>query len=111
MSLYLFIVLFALKFTTLAISFMKHLQDRHTPIYGDDIYGLADWNKHLSKTQRIDRPLLHAWKLEIDHPVSGDHMEFIAPMAPDMMQIARNVWPQGEHERPDLFENETSLGI
>jgi 23S rRNA pseudouridine1911/1915/1917 synthase len=81
-----------------------HLQDRHTPIYGDDVYGLADWNKRLYSVHQIDRPLLHAWRLEIDHPITGEHMVFVASMAEDMKRIATNVWPQGEEERPDIFQ-------
>lgn len=81
-----------------------HLQDRHTPIYGDDVYGLADWNKRLYSAHQIDRPLLHAWRLEIDHPITGEHMVFVASMAEDMKRIATNVWPEGEEERPDLFQ-------
>jgi len=82
-----------------------HLQDRHTPIYGDDVYGLSDWNKVLSKKYKISRPLLHAQRLEMTHPVSGEHKVFTAPMADDMKTIAANVWPQGREERPDLFTN------
>jgi 23S rRNA pseudouridine1911/1915/1917 synthase len=40
-----------------------HLEDRHTPVYGDHIDGIADWNKRLSKTHAIARPLLHAYRL------------------------------------------------
>ena len=32
-----------------------HLQDRHTPIYGDSVYGLSDWNKRLQKQQQSAR--------------------------------------------------------
>lgn len=81
-----------------------HLQDRHTPIYGDDVYGLADWNKRLMKTHAIERPLLHAYRLEVNHPISGERMVFIAPLADDMKNIARAIWPQGQEERPELFE-------
>ena len=80
-----------------------HLQDRHTPIYGDDIYGLKDWNKRLAKTHRIERPLLHAYKLELEHPITGKLMAFTAPLAEDMLRVARAVYPQGESERPDIF--------
>jgi 23S rRNA pseudouridine1911/1915/1917 synthase len=80
-----------------------HLQDRHTPIYGDDVYGIADWNKRLFKTHGIDRPLLHAYRLEIDHPVTGERMVFIAPMAEDMKMIAQTVWPGGPEELPEIF--------
>ena len=72
-----------------------HLQDRHTPIYGDDIYGIADWNKRLLKTHGIERPLLHAFRLEVDHPVTGERMTFVAPMADDMKKMATAIWPKG----------------
>lgn len=80
-----------------------HLQDRHTPIYGDDLYGLKDWNQRLSKTHQITRPLLHAFQLKIDHPVTGVPMMFQAPLAEDMLCIARAIHPEGEIERPDIF--------
>ena len=81
-----------------------HLQDRHTPIYGDDVYGLADWNKRLMATNKINRPLLHAFRLELDHPSTGERMVFTAPLADDMKQIGKTVWPQGLEERPELFQ-------
>lgn len=81
-----------------------HLQDRTTPIYGDDVYGLTDWNKRLAKSQGIQRPLLHAFRLELNHPDTGKKMIFRAPMADDMINVARGIWPEGREERPDLFE-------
>ena len=74
-----------------------HLQDRHTPIYGDEVYGLSDWNKRLVKTG-INRPLLHARRLELDHPITGEHMTFLAPLADDMMQVSKAIWPDIETE-------------
>lgn len=80
-----------------------HLKDRHTPVYGDEVYGLPDWNKRLSKTHQIERPLLHAYSLEIDHPVTGEHMVFVAPLAEDMLRIATAVHPLGPVELPAIF--------
>ena len=80
-----------------------HLQDRHTPIYGDDIYGLKDWNKRLAKMHQIERPLLHAYMLELEHPITGDMLSFRAPLADDMLQVTSAIYPQGESERPDIF--------
>lgn len=80
-----------------------HLQDRTTPVYGDDVYGLPDWNKRLKKSHGVERPLLHAMRLEMNHPVSGERMVFRAGMAKDMEGIARGVWPEGDTERKDLF--------
>ena len=75
-----------------------HLQDRHTPIYGDDVYGLSDWNKRLSQTHQIERPLLHAYKLSLCHPITGEQMEFTAPLDADMMRIANTIVPPGSEE-------------
>ncbi|CAB9516841.1 Ribosomal large subunit pseudouridine synthase D [Seminavis robusta] len=79
-----------------------HLQDRHTPIYGDDVYGLSDWNKRLSKTYQIDRPLLHAYKLSLEHPITGEPLDFTAPLHDDMMGIANTIVPPGSE--PELSE-------
>ena len=80
-----------------------HLQDRHTPIYGDDVYGLTDWNRRLASTYQIERPLLHAYRLELNHPVTGQHMVFTAPLADDMKRIVQTVYPQSQSEIPELF--------
>lgn len=82
-----------------------HLQDRTTPIYGDELYGFPDWNKRLAKTHGIARPLLHAFRLEIEHPMTGKRMVFRAPMADDMVAIAGGIWPEGSETRKELFEN------
>jgi 23S rRNA pseudouridine1911/1915/1917 synthase len=70
-----------------------HLQDHGTPIYGDDVYGLADWNKILSARRGITRPLLHAQRLEVDHPVTGEALVFEAPVAHDMMEVINAILP------------------
>ena len=80
-----------------------HLQDRHTPIYGDDVYGISDWNKRLLKAHGIQRPLLHAHRLEIHHPMTGEHMVFVAPMAEDMISIAKVIWPNGINVLPEQY--------
>lgn len=80
-----------------------HLQDRRTPVYGDDVYGLPDWNKRLAKTHGVERPLLHAARLEVDHPITGERLVLRAPMTEDMAKIVDGIWPQGREERPDLY--------
>ena len=82
-----------------------HLSDRRTPIYGDEVYGLSDWNKKLREKQKIERPLLHAYKLEIDHPVTGEKLSFEAPLKDDMLLVARNICPDGsgEEETPSFL--------
>lgn len=73
-----------------------HLQDHGTPIYGDDVYGLSDYNKALSQQRGISRPLLHAQRLEINHPVTGENMVFEAEVPDDMMGVVKSIWPAGE---------------
>ena len=83
-----------------------HLQDRHTPIYGDDVYGIADWNKRLKKAHGIERPLLHAFRLELHHPITDEPMVFEAPMADDMQKLARTIWQEGPEKLPSAFADE-----
>jgi 23S rRNA pseudouridine1911/1915/1917 synthase len=82
-----------------------HLQDRKTPIYVDDIYGIPDWNKRLAKMYNIHRPLLHAYKLEICHPIHGDTMIFQAPMPQDVSLVAQAIWNEGIITRPEIFSS------
>ena len=53
------------------------------PILGDDKYGDFDLNKGLQK-QGVKRLFLHARRLSLSHPLTGDPLEFEAPMPPDM---------------------------
>lgn len=90
-----------------------HLQDRHTPIYGDDVYGLKDWNDRLAKAHQIrDRPLLHAYKLQIQHPVTGETMEFCAPLADDMLRVAKTICPRGDDfEHAEILRHAKSTEV
>jgi 23S rRNA pseudouridine1911/1915/1917 synthase len=85
-----------------------HLKDRQTPIYGDDVYGIKDWNQRLMKQHRIERPLLHAYKLVITHPTSGERLTFCAPLPEDMSTIAKAIYPAGPLEWPELFNSDDS---
>jgi hypothetical protein len=70
------------------------------------VYGLVDWNKRLSQTHHIDRPLLHAYKLTLEHPISGELMEFTAPLDSDMERIAQIIVPPkgNNSEQQELSE-------
>eukprot|EP00934_Nitzschia_sp_Nitz4_P004548 Nitzschia sp. Nitz4//scaffold212_size37733//3118//4464//NITZ4_007729-RA/size37733-processed-gene-0.41-mRNA-1//-1//CDS//3329542010//4538//frame0 len=82
-----------------------HLEDRKTPVYGDEVYGVASWNRHLKATHGVERPLLHAYRLELNHPVTGDHMEFVAPLQDDMKMVSNVIWPEGKDQLPGAFRN------
>jgi predicted metal-dependent hydrolase len=40
--------------------------------------------------------LLHAQRLEIDHPVTGESLVFEAPVANDMLEVMNAILPAGE---------------
>lgn len=58
-----------------------HLSAVGHPVVGDGTYGGA------RSSLRAPRPMLHAARLAFDHPVTGDHMEFRAPIPNDMVEI------------------------
>ena len=57
----------------------------------------------MRKGSGIERPLLHAHRLEIEHPVTRERMMFVAPMADDMVAVARGIWPDGATELPEAY--------
>jgi len=83
-----------------------HLNTLGRHILGDDLYGFK------SKRDKISRVNLHAYLLYLVHPVSGERMEFVAPLFDDMkMYISKN-FDQGEvdekidpHTLGALFNN------
>ena len=68
-----------------------HLKDRRTPIAGDDLYGNSDWNKKLAKSDGVRRSLLHAYEIQLEHPLTGKHLTLRAPLPPDLLQIVNKI--------------------
>jgi 23S rRNA pseudouridine955/2504/2580 synthase len=64
-----------------------HLASSGHPIAGDDKYGNFELNKSLQK-QGLRRMFLHAWRLQFDHPASGERLELMAPLPPELKQFA-----------------------
>jgi len=62
-----------------------HLAHLGYPIAGDDKYGDFAHNKTLAK-QGLKRMFLHAYKVVIEHPRSGEEMIFEAPL-PEELQV------------------------
>jgi len=56
-----------------------HLAGLGHPILGDSLYG----GERAVKGKRIKRTLLHAWKLELPHPVKRDSLSLEAPLPSD----------------------------
>ena len=60
-----------------------HLASQGHPIAGDDKYGDFDLNRRLQKNG-LKRMFLHAWRLQFDHPGSGERLELRAELPPDL---------------------------
>jgi len=58
-----------------------HLAGLGCPIAGDSLYGHPAWDRRLVPPP--PRQLLHAWKLELKHPVTRQPLAFTAPPPPD----------------------------
>ena len=62
-----------------------HLASNGHPIAGDDTYGDFEWNKALQK-QGLKRMFLHAWRLQFNHPVSGERVALQAPLPAELQE-------------------------
>ena len=56
------------------------------PVAGDSLYGNKQF-KTISENFGIKRQCLHAYSLSFKHPVSGQQMEFVAPLWADMLGL------------------------
>jgi 23S rRNA pseudouridine955/2504/2580 synthase len=63
-----------------------HLASQGHPILGDDKYGDFDLNKQLQR-QGLKRMFLHAWRLQFDHPASGERIALTSPLPPELQKF------------------------
>jgi 23S rRNA pseudouridine1911/1915/1917 synthase len=70
-----------------------HLSETRHPIVGDSAYGAKS---HISSIkdeavqetlERVERPLLHAWRLSFSHPTTGIRVAFEAPLPDDFRSV------------------------
>ncbi len=71
----------------------KHLGH---PVVGDPVYG---YKKQKIKT---NGQLLHAWRLELTHPVFGERMSFNAPLPPVFAEILQKLCKEYEVDKEEL---------
>ena len=65
-----------------------HLNSLGRHILGDDLYGFK------SKRDKIPRVNLHAYLLYLLHPITGEKMEFVAPLFDDMRAYMEKYFDQ-----------------
>lgn len=56
------------------------------PLLGDNLYSAPE-------TELIERPALHAWSLEFNHPASGEKLVFSAPYPQDFSHALKKLEP------------------
>ena len=57
-----------------------HLQHIGHPILGDPVYG----SEHINQQFQVERQLLHAYRINFKHPITGDSISLAAPLPIDM---------------------------
>ena len=62
-----------------------HLASAGFPIVGDDKYGDFELNRQLIRLG-FKRMFLHAWRLKLAHPVSGDAMQLQTELPPELQR-------------------------
>jgi 23S rRNA pseudouridine1911/1915/1917 synthase len=73
-----------------------HLAARGWPIVGDPTYGEPRWSAIqdpllASALRAFPRQALHAWRLAIAHPITGDALRIEAPLPRDMADFIATV--------------------
>jgi 23S rRNA pseudouridine955/2504/2580 synthase len=63
-----------------------HLASQGHPIAGDDKYGDFDRNKTLQR-EGLKRMFLHAWRLQFQHPATGEAVALEAPLPPELQSF------------------------
>jgi 23S rRNA pseudouridine1911/1915/1917 synthase len=58
-----------------------HLDAIGAPVAGDPVYGV---DRVLAEAIALTRPALHAARLELDHPVTGERLTFSEPLPDDL---------------------------
>jgi 23S rRNA pseudouridine955/2504/2580 synthase len=67
-----------------------HMAHAGHVIAGDDKYGDFDWNKQLT-TVGLRRMFLHAWRLQLAHPVTAQPLQLQCELPPDLLVWAKGV--------------------
>jgi 23S rRNA pseudouridine955/2504/2580 synthase len=73
-----------------------HLASEGYPIAGDDKYGDFGLNKKLLQPgakPALKRMFLHAWRLQFNHPVSGERLELLAPLPFELEAFSAHAAP------------------
>lgn len=83
-----------------------HLTHLGYPLCGDDKYGDFALNKALQK-QGLGRMFLHAAKLALDHPLTGERIELAAPLPEDLSRFLVRLEQNEQRETEGVWDGIT----
>ena len=69
-----------------------HMKYKGTPVLGDSLYGTTALNQSFN----VSHHLLHAAVLRFPHPITGQSLEFKAPIPDEMRRIVRKILTQSQ---------------
>jgi 23S rRNA pseudouridine955/2504/2580 synthase len=67
----------------------RHLQGAGHPVAGDSRYGDFNFNRTARTRWGLRRMFLHAWKLELPHPVTGAILRLEAPLPQVLLDVLK----------------------
>jgi 23S rRNA pseudouridine955/2504/2580 synthase len=77
----------------------RHLQAVGHPVAGDPRYGDFPFNKLARQRWGLRRMFLHAWKLELPHPMTEARLALEAPPPPELLEVLGRMNLRAPHER------------
>jgi 23S rRNA pseudouridine1911/1915/1917 synthase len=66
-----------------------HMKYNGTPILGDPLYGNNSWNQKM----KVQRQMLHAYRLSLTHPITHTPLSAVAPLPADMERVVKQLYP------------------
>lgn len=69
----------------------RHFAAIKFPIVLDDEYGDRKFNGQFRRKFRLGRHFLHAGKISFVHPITGEYVNLVAPIAPDLALILKRL--------------------
>jgi 23S rRNA pseudouridine955/2504/2580 synthase len=73
----------------------RHLEAIGHPVAGDKRYGDFAFNRAAKQRWGLARMFLHAWKLEVPHPITGAPLRLEAELPPALREVLSRMNLQG----------------
>ena len=75
----------------------RHLKHISHPVLGDTTHGQGSLNRYYRAEYGLHRLALHAWRLNVRHPLRDEQVQIEAPIPEDLTSVLRRLFP-GEGE-------------